>query len=63
MLIVEASSMRSHIARHHPADKATYTPVSVQVFYHRTTGQPQLSYVEVRQDEDESVLLASVGTH
>ncbi|KAK9357364.1 hypothetical protein V1504DRAFT_442867 [Lipomyces starkeyi] len=46
--------MRSHIARHHPADKATYTPVSVQVFYHRTTGQPQLSYVEVRQDEDES---------
>ncbi|KAK9311779.1 hypothetical protein V1524DRAFT_411394 [Lipomyces starkeyi] len=42
------------LARHHPADRATYTPVSVQVFYHRTTGQPQLSYVEVRQDEDES---------
>ncbi|KAK9481696.1 hypothetical protein V1527DRAFT_499603 [Lipomyces starkeyi] len=36
--------MRSHIARHHPADKAT--------FIHR--GQPQLSYVEVGQDEDES---------
>ncbi|KAK9357132.1 hypothetical protein V1504DRAFT_479150 [Lipomyces starkeyi] len=51
---VKASSMRSHIARHHPADKAAYTPVSVQVFYHRTTGQPQLSYVGVRQDEDES---------
>ncbi|KAK9482148.1 hypothetical protein V1527DRAFT_383993, partial [Lipomyces starkeyi] len=43
------------IARHHPADKATYTPVSVQVFYYRTRGQPQLSYVEVGQkDEDES---------
>ncbi|KAK9349976.1 hypothetical protein V1523DRAFT_442904 [Lipomyces doorenjongii] len=49
--------MRSHIARHHPAEKANYTPVYVQVFYHRTTGQPQLSYVEVRQDEDESEAL------
>ncbi|KAK9481503.1 hypothetical protein V1527DRAFT_499698 [Lipomyces starkeyi] len=46
--------MRSHIAWHHPADKATYIPVSVQVFYHRTRGQPQLSYVEVGHDEDES---------
>lgn len=58
---LKASSMRAHIARHHPKEPANCAPVSVQVFYDRTVLRPQLCYVEVTEPGEPQPRVSTVS--